>query len=57
MPIKSNAVIDIGSILFLGDIDFITISSSGGGFEFGDLSTARRGPSSLSDSHGGLGGF
>ena len=39
------------------DIDFITISSSGGGFEFGDLSTGRRGPSSLSDSHGGLGGF
>ena len=39
------------------DIDFITISSSGGGFEFGDLSTGRRGPASLSDSHGGLGGF
>ena len=39
------------------DIDFITISSSGGGNDFGDLSTGRRGPSSLSDSHGGLGGF
>ena len=41
----------------MNDIDFITIATAGNGQDFGNLSKARRGPSSLSDSHGGLGGF
>jgi len=41
----------------MSDIDFITIATTGNGQDFGNLSRARRGPSSLSDSHGGLGGF
>ena len=41
----------------MSDIDFITIATTGNGQDFGNLSKARRGPSSLSDSHGGLGGF
>ena len=41
----------------MNDIDFITIATTGNGQDFGNLSRARRGPSSLSDSHGGLGGF
>ena len=31
--------------------------SAGNAQDFGDLQTARRGVSALSDSHGGLGGF
>ena len=38
-------------------IDYITIMSAGNAQDFGDLTTARRGVSALSDSHGGLGGF
>jgi hypothetical protein len=38
-------------------IDYITISSTGNAQDFGDLSTLRRSAYSLSDSHGGLGGF
>ena len=41
----------------MNDMDFITIATTGNGQDFGNLSKARRGPSSLSDSHGGLGGF
>ena len=41
----------------MSDIDFITIATTGNGQDFGNLSQARRGPASLSDSHGGLGGF
>ena len=41
----------------MSDIDFITIATTGNGQDFGNLSRARRGPASLSDSHGGLGGF
>jgi len=41
----------------MNDIDYITIATTGNGQDFGNLSRARRGPSSLSDSHGGLGGF
>ena len=41
----------------MSDIDFITIATVGNGQDFGNLSVARRGPASLSDSHGGLGGF
>ena len=41
----------------MNDIDFITIATTGNGQDFGNLSKGRRGPSSLSDSHGGLGGF
>ena len=41
----------------MSDIDFITIATTGNGQDFGNLSKARRGPASLSDSHGGLGGF
>ena len=41
----------------LNTINFVTIASTGNAQDFGDLSLARRGPSSLSDSHGGLGGF
>ena len=38
-------------------IDYITIMSAGNAQDFGDLTTAKRGVSALSDSHGGLGGF
>ena len=41
----------------MNDMDFITIATTGNSQDFGNLSIARRGPSSLSDSHGGLGGF
>ena len=41
----------------MNDMDFITIATTGNGQDFGNLSKARRGPASLSDSHGGLGGF
>ena len=41
----------------MNDMDFITIATTGNGQDFGNLSKGRRGPSSLSDSHGGLGGF
>ena len=36
-------------------IDYITIATTGNAADFGDLSQARSGGSSLSDSHGGLG--
>ena len=40
-------------------IEFITITSSGSGQDFGDLTKARDrvGGGCISDSHGGLGGF
>ena len=38
-------------------IHYITMSTLGDSQDFGDLTTARRGVSALSDSHGGLGGF
>ena len=41
----------------LNTISFVTIASTGNAQDFGYLTLARRGPSSLSDSHGGLGGF
>ena len=41
----------------MNDIDYITIATTGNGQDFGNLVIGRRGPSSLSDSHGGLGGF
>ena len=41
----------------LNTINFVTIASTGDAQDFGDLTLARRGPTSLSDSHGGLGGF
>ena len=41
----------------LNTISFVTLASTGNAQDFGDLTLARRGPSSLSDSHGGLGGF
>ena len=41
----------------MSNIDFITIVTVGNSRDFGNLSVARRGPASLSDSHGGLGGF
>ena len=41
----------------LNTISFVTIASTGNAADFGDLTLARRGPTSLSDSHGGLGGF
>ena len=38
-------------------MDFITISSAGSAQDFGDLSTTPRNFTSLSDCHGGLGGY
>ena len=35
-------------------MDYVTIASTGDAVDFGDLTQARRGTSSLSDSHGGL---
>ena len=42
---------------FYNTIDYITFSSSGGAFDFGDLISGGRVGNALSDSHGGLGGF
>ena len=41
----------------LSSIEFINISTSGNGQEFGDLTFITRNLGSVSDSHGGLGGF
>ena len=41
----------------INTIDFVTIASAGSAADFGDLIKARRATASLSDSHGGLGGF
>ena len=41
----------------LNSIEFINISTSGNGQEFGDLTFITRNLGSVSDSHGGLGGF
>ena len=38
-------------------MDYVTIMSAGNATDFGDLSKAPRNFTSLSDSHGGLGGF
>jgi len=38
-------------------IDYITISSAGNAQDFGDLTRERTGACTVSDSHGGLGGF
>jgi hypothetical protein len=38
-------------------IDYITITTTGNAQDFGDLTVGRRNFASLSDSHGGLGGF
>ena len=46
-----------GSSYNIAQIEFITIATIGDAQNFGDLNIPRRGPSSLSDSHGGLGGF
>ena len=46
-----------GSSYNIAQIEFITIATIGDAQNFGDLHIPRRGPSSLSDSHGGLGGF
>ena len=42
---------------FYNTIDYITFSSSGGAFDFGDLMHGGRVGNAVSDSHGGLGGF
>ena len=39
----------------VANIDFVSISSNANALDFGDLTQARRGTCSLSDSHGGLG--
>ena len=46
-----------GSSYDIEQIEFITIATKGDAQDFGKLHVPRRGPSSLSDSHGGLGGF
>ena len=46
-----------GSSYNIEQIEFITIATKGDAQDFGKLHVPRRGPSSLSDSHGGLGGF
>ena len=38
-------------------IDYITISSAGNAQDFGDLTRETTGACTVSDSHGGLGGF
>ena len=38
-------------------MDYVTIMSAGNATDFGDLSKTPRNFTSLSDSHGGLGGF
>ena len=42
---------------YYNTIDYITFSSSGGAFDFGDLISGGRVGNAVSDSHGGLGGF
>lgn len=39
------------------DIDYVTIASTGDAQDFGDLTVARASCGTVSDSHGGLGGF
>ena len=41
----------------LNNISYMEISSLGNGIDFGDLTGIARLPASLSDCHGGLGGF
>ena len=41
----------------VNSIDYITISSAGNAQDFGDLTKERTGACTVSDSHGGLGGF
>ena len=41
----------------VNSIDYITISSAGNAQDFGDLTQERTGAFTVSDSHGGLGGF
>jgi hypothetical protein len=41
----------------INNIDYITIATTGNAQDFGDLTEARNGSASLSDSHGGLGGY
>jgi hypothetical protein len=38
-------------------IEYVTMSSEGNGVDFGDLTTIKRNSATISDSHGGLGGF
>ena len=39
------------------DMDYVTIASTGDAIDFGDLTVARASCGTVSDSHGGLGGF
>ena len=40
---------------FSGDIDYVTISTTGDAVDFGDQSQTRRGMAGCSNAHGGLG--
>ena len=55
----SNSVrgLALGGIPMTNSIEYISISTAGNAEDFGDLVVPRYGVQSLSDSHGGLGGF
>jgi hypothetical protein len=55
----SNSVrgLALGGIPMTNSIEYISISTAGNAEDFGDLVVSRYGVQSLSDSHGGLGGF
>ena len=54
---NSTRGLGIGGIPMTNVIDYIQISTAGDAVDFGDLILPRYGVQSLSDSHGGLGGF
>jgi len=47
----------IDNVSVLNVMEFVTIATTGNSQDFGDLPEAQRAAGSLSDSHGGLGGF
>ena len=58
---QTRAVIALGNLqpadTNVNTMDFVTIASTGGITDFGDLTTARKSTGGCSDSHGGLGGY
>ena len=46
-----------GSPLSKNTMDFITMATTGNAIDFGDMTKVSRNLTSLSDCHGGLGGF
>jgi hypothetical protein len=54
---QTRGVFGGGEPSFRSDIDYVTIATTGDAQDFGDLTVARASCGTVSDSHGGLGGF